>query len=173
MRLGWYRPSQPVTIRADGFLPNIRPLGPRGWGNRQVRRDYALQPIPSPRREPRLSAVLPVVIWTEPPSGASDVDPGLRELRVAFSRPPVARAEWSWQPAGSPDQLPRSAGPVETLDGGRVLCIPIAPLRPNTVYAFWVNTPANAPLKDERGAPVVPYLWIFRTRPASTHSEKL
>ncbi len=52
----------------------------------------------------------PVVLKVEPKVGAKDVDPGLKEIRVTFSKKMTDKS-WSW-PTGNKYAAPEDSGPI-------------------------------------------------------------
>lgn len=104
---------------------------------------------------------LPVVINTLPESGVSEVDPGLTELHVTFSKP-MQDGGWSW--VGLDDaSFPQVTGEPRFLVDSRTCVLPVK-LEPGRVYAVWINTDKFQNFKDTGGRPAVPYLLIFETR---------
>jgi tRNA A-37 threonylcarbamoyl transferase component Bud32 len=103
----------------------------------------------------------PVVVSTVPQSGASGVDPGLRELRVTFSKP-MLEETWSWVDLGD-GTFPMMTGKPRYLQDGRTCVLPVK-LEPGRVYATWINTDSYVNFQDTEGRPAVPYLLIFETR---------
>ena len=108
-----------------------------------------------------VDSVPPVVVQTEPASGARDVAPGETEIRVRFSKPMTDKS-WSWATV-SPESAPRIVdGPRYEADGRT--CVIKVVLEPGRSYAYWVNSTSFQNFKDREGRPAVPYLLIFHTR---------
>lgn len=159
--VGWYGANRSVEITAPGYARLTANLGPRPLGERNVSRDYQLEPA----KAASVSAappVPPVVIATVPPSGAAGVDPALVELRVTFSQP-MRDGSWSWTKWGE-GNFPEMTGQPRFLTDGRTCVLPVK-LRPGQVYAIWLNSERHQDFKDATGQAAVPYLLIFQTRP--------
>jgi capsular polysaccharide biosynthesis protein len=161
--VGWYSPEKRMAVFAPGFAALETNLGPRPLGQRNVSRDFTLQPVASPQSGGNTHAakVPPVVIETFPVSGTSDVDPGLTEIRARFSKP-MQDGDWAWSKWGE-DNFPETTGTARFLDD-RTCVLPVL-LQPGQVYAIWVNSESHPTFKDRDGYPAVPYLLIFETKP--------
>jgi RNA polymerase sigma-70 factor (ECF subfamily) len=121
----------------------------------------ALATIESAR--PTVDSVTPVVVQTEPASGARDVTPGPTEIRVRFSKR-MDTASWSWVAAWI-NSIPKIIeGPRYEADNRT--CVLKVDLDPGRTYAYWLNSSSHQNFKDPGARPAVPYLLIFRTRPA-------
>lgn len=102
----------------------------------------------------------PVVIQTVPPAGAENVDPGLKEIRVTFSKP-MRDGSWSWSTWGE-DTFPETTGRPHYLPDGRTCVLPVK-LQPGKFYASWLNSENFKNFKDTSGEAAVPYLLTFQT----------
>ena len=109
-----------------------------------------------------LQARPPVVIATDPPSGAYDVTTGEREVRVTFSKP-MAEGSWSWVEAW-PGSTSEIVG--EPYFEGDRSCVMRVTMEPGRTYAWWINSDTFQNFRDRNGTPAVPYLLIFETQPA-------
>lgn len=103
----------------------------------------------------------PVVVETQPPSGARDVAPGITEIRVRFSKP-MTDESWSWSTAWE-NSTPESVGPPHYLADQRT-CIMKVRLQPDRTYGWWLNSGKFHSFQDQGGRPAVPYLLIFHTK---------
>jgi Big-like domain-containing protein len=105
----------------------------------------------------------PVVVKTIPEAGAKDVDPGLTEIKVTFSKN-MQDHSWSWSTAweNSTPESPKGSMP-KYLDDQRTCVLPVK-LEPGKVYGFWLNSQKFRNFKDADGRSAVPYLLIFRTK---------
>jgi len=103
----------------------------------------------------------PVVVETTPRAGATDVDPGLTEIRVTFSKNMMTEEMWSVVKI-SDDTFPELSGEVHYVDP-RTFIIPVA-LEPGTTYAMWLNYKQNDAFRDANGNPSIPYFMVFETR---------
>jgi RNA polymerase sigma-70 factor (ECF subfamily) len=108
-----------------------------------------------------LKTAPPVVIKTVPEAGATEVDPGLTELRVTFSKP-MKDGSWSWSTWGE-QNFPEINGKIHYLADGRTCVLPVK-LQPGKFYATWLNSEKFTNFKDGDGRAAVPYLLTFRTR---------
>ena len=110
-----------------------------------------------------LESAPPVVVRTVPTAGTENVDPGITELRVTFSKP-MKDESWSWSTWGS-DTFPKLVGKPKYLDDGRT-CVVRVKLEPGKFYATWLNSEKFKNFKDKDGRAAVPYLLTFMTGPA-------
>jgi len=108
-----------------------------------------------------IEEVPPVVVRSVPEAGTTEVDPGLKELKVTFSKPMTDKS-WSWATA-SKSSFPTVTGDIRYLDDGRTCVLPVQ-LQPGRTYATWVNSERFRNFKDKDGRPSLPYLLVFRTR---------
>jgi hypothetical protein len=153
LHVGWFKEQTEVAVSAKGYSVLTTNLGPRLPGHRAVTRDYVLQPTPA--------VVPPVVVETNPESGATNVPPDLTEIRVIFSKE-MARS-WTCAHAWT-NSLPTILG-EPNYEADRRTCVLRVKLEPNQVYGCWLNSP-NPKLRhfrDTIGREAVPYLLIFRT----------
>lgn len=103
----------------------------------------------------------PVVVETTPRAGAEDVDPGLAEIRVVFSKDMMTDDMWSVVKI-SDDTFPDINGRVH-YENARTFVIPVK-LAPGTTYALWLNYKQNDAFRDTKGTPSIPYFVVFQTR---------
>lgn len=108
-----------------------------------------------------LEAVPPVVVKTVPEAGAADVDPGLTEIKVTFSKA-MQDGSWSWSTL-SKESFPKLDGKPKYLEDQRTCVVSVA-LEPGKTYAIWLNSPKFKNFKDAGGQPAVPYLLVFKTK---------
>jgi hypothetical protein len=107
-----------------------------------------------------LAGKAPKVVSITPPDGATDVDPGLREVKVTFDRPMKDRA-WAVV-GGGDDRLPTDGSP--SYDKARkVLTIPVK-LEPGRRYRFWLNASPYMAFQSEEGVPLQSVKVTFKTR---------
>jgi hypothetical protein len=111
------------------------------------------------------ASALPVVVATTPVSGSNDVEPGIAELRVRFSKPMNDQA-WTWANDWN-DSMP---APVEApkFEPDHRTCTLKVTLEPDRTYGIWLNSQQTQKFQDEDGNRAQPYLLIFKTKPAST-----
>jgi RNA polymerase sigma factor (sigma-70 family) len=105
----------------------------------------------------------PVVIDVVPELGAVNVDPGLREVRITFSKKMTDRS-WSLT-EGNKYAVPRVHGAIHYDRDQRTCVIPVE-LEPGKTYVWGVNSERFRNFKDTDGRPALPYLIVFRTRSA-------
>jgi RNA polymerase sigma factor (sigma-70 family) len=103
----------------------------------------------------------PVVVKTVPQAGSDDVDPGLKEVRVTFSKE-MTDQSWSWSTAPEGDDLPDSGKPY--YDKDKRTCVLPVKLEPGKTYAVWLNSEKFQNFKDAQGRSAVPYLLVFGTK---------
>ena len=114
--------------------------------------------------DPAILAELPaVVIRVEPPLGACDVDPALREIRVTFSKRMMDQ-NWSWV-TYDPDMFPKVDGKIH-YESDRKTCVLPVKLEPGKTYFLGINAERFRNFKDMNGQPALPYMVAFRTRAA-------
>jgi hypothetical protein len=104
----------------------------------------------------------PVVVETWPVSGARDVEAGVAEIRVRFSKG-MADGSWSWSTAWE-NSTPEIIGQPHYEADGRT-CVAKVKLEPGQTYAWWLNSDKFKNFTDLAGWPAVPYLLIFQTKP--------
>ncbi|MBM3844750.1 MAG: hypothetical protein FJ405_00495 [Verrucomicrobia bacterium] len=102
----------------------------------------------------------PVVVETSPVSGERNVAPGVRQIRVRFSKP-MADDSWSWSEAWM-GSTPEFIGRPHFEPDGRT-CIVQARLEPDTTYGFWLNSDTFKNFKDRSNRSAIPYLLLFQT----------
>jgi RNA polymerase sigma-70 factor (ECF subfamily) len=108
-----------------------------------------------------LQATPPVVVHTEPVSGASAVAPSLRRLQVTFSKP-MKDGAWAWVQLDA-ETFPEVTGEPSFSRDGRTCVVPVR-LQPGRTYATWINADDSDDFQDRDGTPAVPYLLVFQTR---------
>jgi RNA polymerase sigma factor (sigma-70 family) len=111
--------------------------------------------------EKSVADAAPVVVKTVPQAGSDDVDPGLKEVRVTFSKE-MTDQSWSWSTAPEGDDLPDSGKPY--YDKDKRTCVLPVKLEPGKTYAVWLNSEKFQNFKDAQGRSAVPYLLVFGTK---------
>ena len=115
------------------------------------------------QEELSLASALPVVVRTEPQSGADNVDPAeVKEIKVTFSKE-MLDGTWSWAQA-TPDTFPEVGEQPEIgyLEDKRTCVLPVK-LEHGKTYAVWLNSKRHQNFKDRFGQPSLPYLLVFKT----------
>jgi serine/threonine protein kinase len=108
----------------------------------------------------------PVVVHTWPVSGATEIEPGVLEVSVTFSKPMTPDSytlNQTW-PGSLPESLdaPRFSADHRT-------CVLRISAKPGKIYGYMLNTGGRYNnFKDEAGAPALPYLLTFSTKPVTT-----
>jgi len=155
------RPSRQPTSTATAAPVSVVTLQSPADSSRKPR---ASQDDSSSRVDTALLADLPpVVIDVVPKLGAANVDPGLREIRITFSKKMTDRS-WSLT-EGSKYAIPRVRGEIHYDRAQRTCVIPVE-LEPGKTYVWGVNSERFRNFKDTDGRPALPYLIVFRTRSA-------
>jgi RNA polymerase sigma-70 factor (ECF subfamily) len=103
----------------------------------------------------------PVVVETFPRAGSADVDAGVGEIRVTFSKE-MLDMTWSWSQL-SDATFPKTTGKPR-YDNDRRTCVLPVKLEPGKTYAIWLNSEKFGNFKDADGRKAVPYLLVFRTK---------
>ena len=111
----------------------------------------------------------PVVVETWPVSGARDVEPGVAEIRVRFSKE-MTDGSWSWSTAWK-NSTPETIGQIHYENDQRT-CVLNAKLEPGRTYAYWLNSEKFQNFTDRDGRAAVPYLLFFQTKQKPTSSSK-
>jgi len=103
----------------------------------------------------------PRIVAMDPPNGATDVDPGLREIRVTFDRP--MGPDYSWV-GGGPHfpEVPKGQKP-RWVDGGKT-CVLYVRLKPGWHYELGLNSPSFKNFKSAAGVALEPVVYEFSTR---------
>lgn len=114
-------------------------------------------------QEVSVKAAAPVVVKTIPESGATDVDAGLKEIRVTFSKP-MQDGSWSWTTYGGDQYFPTFDGKPSYL-GDKRTCVVKVKLEPGKTYAVLLNSAKFKNFRDLEGHSSMPYLLIFQTKP--------
>lgn len=105
----------------------------------------------------------PRVVSTDPPSGATGVDPSRTTLSVTFDRP-MDPEGWAWvveDPATAPE-----IGEARFDPSLRTNTVPVE-LEPGRDYVVWINSERFPYFKGADGTPALPFRWTFTTASAS------
>ncbi len=109
-----------------------------------------------------IDSLPPSVITTVPQFGDTAVDPGLKEIRVTFSKEMKVTGHcWSWCSIQD-GAFPKLDGKTEFLPDNRT-CVLHVSLEPEKTYAIWINTDQYHSFQDPQGHTAVPYLLVFKT----------
>jgi len=113
-------------------------------------------------KEISVKTMPPSVVKTVPQAGDTDVDPGLKEMTVTFSKNMKTNRMWAvWQI--SKETFPQNAGQIHYLSDQRTCVVPVK-LEPGKTYVVWFNRGQFNSFRDAENNPSVPYLLVFSTR---------
>jgi hypothetical protein len=101
----------------------------------------------------------PQVVSTNPPNGAKDVDPALRELRVTFNMSMGGGFSW----VGGGPHYPKTTDNAHWTEGRKTCVLPVE-LKPGWDYRLGLNSPSFKNFQSEAGIPLEPVEYTFRTR---------
>jgi hypothetical protein len=107
----------------------------------------------------------PSVIRTVPQCGDTNVDPGLSQIAVTFSKD-MAEQSWSFcNIPDRPDAFPKLRGVKGDgkYQADKRTCVINVALEPDKTYAIWINMGQYQGFRDSAGHPAVPYLLVFKT----------
>lgn len=113
--------------------------------------------------EVAVATVQPVVVRAVPEAGTTDVDPGLAEIKVTFSKD-MHDGSWSWAQV-SDETFPEVAGKPHYEKDMRTCVLPVK-LQPGKTYLLFINSQKFHNFKDADGRPAAPYPLVFQTKPA-------
>jgi len=109
-----------------------------------------------------IASMPPSVILTVPQAGDTAVDPGLKEMRVTFSKDMMTQEMWSWC-SQTPETFPKcDTSAIHYLDDRRTCVLPVS-RQPGKTYVIWINSQKFGHFKDASGHSAVPYLLVFQT----------
>jgi hypothetical protein len=103
----------------------------------------------------------PKIVSLAPADGAQDVDPALTVIVITFDRPMKDRA---WGVMRRDGNMPELTGDVFYDDSRTVFTIPVK-LEPHTDYTVGLNSENALAFQDEKGNPLVPTTFRFKTGP--------
>ncbi|MBN1911803.1 MAG: Ig-like domain-containing protein [Pirellulales bacterium] len=103
----------------------------------------------------------PKIVSMVPANGATDVDPGIKELRVTFNVPMGGGFSWTGggehYPPGVPDKRVRWSADGKT-------CIRPVALQPGHDYRLGLNSLSHKNFQSAGGVPLDPIVYRFRTK---------
>ncbi len=118
--------------------------------------DYAEKFI---KEQEALNARRPKVVSMVPANGATDVDPGLRIIKVVFDRP---MQDGSWSMVGGGEHFPEPDGKPAYDSKGTTWTVPVK-LKPDWDYRFMLNSDRFTAFRSREGVPLAPLTVTFRT----------
>jgi RNA polymerase sigma-70 factor (ECF subfamily) len=102
----------------------------------------------------------PHIISTSPKTGATDIDPALKEVTVTFDRDMDGGMSWT----GGGSSFPKSPeGADAHWKSDKRTCILPVKLQPGHFYRVGINAPSYHNFRAEDGTPVTPSAITFRT----------
>ncbi len=104
----------------------------------------------------------PKIVAMTPANGAQDVDPNLKAIVVTFDRP-MRDKSWSVVTLGTPELMPKSAGPLRYNGSRNVFTMPVQ-LLPGKEYRFGLNGGKYQNFRSAEGIPLAPVVVRFKTR---------
>jgi hypothetical protein len=109
---------------------------------------------------PKPETQAPRIVSMEPPIGAQDVRPDLKELRVTFNVPMGGGFSWT---GGGPEfpTIPEGQKPFWTED--HKTCVLPVELKPNSQYRLGLNSQSFKNFRSADGVPLAPVVYTFKT----------
>jgi hypothetical protein len=103
----------------------------------------------------------PMIVAISPKNGATDVDPGLTELRVTFNVPMGGGFSWT---GGGPQfpTIPEGKKPYWSED--KKTCVLPVQLEPGKEYSLGLNSPSHKNFQSAGGVPLDPVRYGFKTK---------
>ena len=122
----------------------------------------ALAAVAQTAKEVSVKTMPPSVLKTAPESGATGVDPALKEVSFTFSKEMI---DGSWSVCQiSKENFPEPGqGKIHYLPDKRTCVMPVK-LQPGTTYVLWLNRGQFQSFRDTQRNSSVPYLLVFETR---------
>ena len=103
------------------------------------------------------------IVKTVPEGCATDVDPGLKEVTVTFSKD-MKPGTWSVCKSTPEENYPGTGdGPMHYLSDKRTCVMPVK-LKPGRTYVLWFNRGQYQGFRDAGGMSSVPYMLVFETK---------
>ncbi len=109
-----------------------------------------------------VDSMAPSVVKTVPQCGETAVDPGLKEIKVTFSKNMQTNRMWAVCQI-SKETFPETLGNIHYLTDNRTCVIPVK-LEANKTYVLWFNRGQFNSFRDTRNNPTVPYQLVFTTK---------
>ncbi len=111
--------------------------------------------------EMKLKTAKPEIVSLTPANGATDVDPGLGELRITFNVPMAGGFSWT---GGGPEfpVIPLGKKPFWSPD--HKTCVLPVSLKPGSSYRLGLNSPSHKNFQSAGGVPLEPVSYTFKTR---------
>jgi beta-lactamase regulating signal transducer with metallopeptidase domain len=106
-------------------------------------------------------ATKPQIVGLEPRNGATDVDPGLTELRVTFNVPMGGGCSWT---GGGPEFPTIRDGKKPFWTEDHKTCVMPVRLQPGATYRLGLNSPSHKNFQSTGGVPLDPVSYSFKTK---------
>jgi beta-lactamase regulating signal transducer with metallopeptidase domain len=104
---------------------------------------------------------VPKVVEMKPENGTTDVDPGVKVLRISFDLA-MDTSSWSWTGGGPTfPKIPEGQKPRWSRDGKN--CILPVELEPGTRYVLGLNSVSHKNFASKWGVPLEPVRYTFQT----------
>ena len=107
-------------------------------------------------------ATTPEIVSMNPPNGAKDVDPTIKELRVKFNVPMGEGFSWT---GGGPN-FPKTTGRPRWTKDHKTCVLPVK-LEPGSDCELGLNSPSFKNFQSRSGVPLEPVAYQFTTRDAA------
>jgi len=141
-----------------------------GWQARLCIAALAICLLPMGRRAVQSAdAAEPQIAKTTPASGATDVDPGLKEIAVTFDRD-MDKGGMSWT-GGPPEFPPLDESCKPGWRDARTCVLPVK-LKPGTMYRVGINSMSHKNFKSAEGVAVKPAVISFTTKGAGAEVQQ-
>jgi len=103
---------------------------------------------------------VPRLVSVEPPLGAKEVSPDLKELRITFNVPMGEGCSWT---GGGPEFPTIPEGKKSFWTEDHKTCVLPVELKPNSQYRLGLNSPSFKNFKSADGVPLAPVVYTFKT----------
>lgn len=101
----------------------------------------------------------PQVVGCSPENNSQDVDPDIKFIEIKFDQPMFN----SWSLVGGGEPFPKITGKVYFDEKMQKLTVPVD-LLPEHEYWMWLNSEKYLGFSSQRGLPLLPFKYQFRTR---------
>ncbi len=109
---------------------------------------------------PKPETQAPRIVSVEPPIGAQDVRPDLKELRVTFNVPMGGGFSWT---GGGPEFPTILEGKKPFWTEDHKTCVLPVELKPNSQYRLGLNSQTFKNFRSAEGVPLAPVVYTFKT----------
>ena len=109
---------------------------------------------------PKPETQAPRIVSVEPPIGAQDVRPDLKELRVTFNVPMGGGFSWT---GGGPEFPTILEGKKPFWTEDHKTCVLPVELKPNSQYRLGLNSQSFKNFRSAEGVPLAPVVYTFKT----------